>query len=383
MGSFWYWSAVSLCAFQALVAQPLPYQPSYRRYALAALRDIYNLDFFHAEQKLAKLDTHFGPYVGTAYLRALSYSWRIEIDPTTTWFDSFWERAVKQTDSLLEHAAEHPLEKYFIGFGNAALAVRHQYVRGQMIAAVWKAKELLSFLKGLQKYAEIYPEMQFELGLYEYYIGYFSRNYPIIRPFLSFFPPGDETRGLARLEKCAEDTTNYTHVEAAYFLSYICLYQANQPLRAEKWLRWLTEKFPQNPLFRRMWAEALYHLQRYAQARQVVLPWLREYEKACPKPPCYLIVGRFPTMEAVQGYALVGMTFREEGNYTEARQAFGRMDTLMATLRNFPPPTWARLMREAALLEKRMGDQLTAERRMAALRARKDVPDFLKSPLPE
>ncbi|MCX7606844.1 MAG: hypothetical protein N2170_06240 [Bacteroidia bacterium] len=383
MGSLRYWAKAALCAFVVAEAQsiPLPYQPVYRKQALEALAAFYGMDFSRAERLLAELDSIYGVYVGTAYLRALGYSWRIEIDPSTTWFDSFWERELRRTDSLLRCCASHPLEKYFIGFGQRALEVRRLYVRGELMASVWKARELLSLLERIRKYVDLYPEMHFELGLYEYYIAYFYRNYPIMRPILRFFPPGDEEKGLARLEQCARDPLNYTQTEAAYFLGYIYLYQARRPHLAEKWFRQLSERFPDNPLFRRMWAESLYELGEYKAARQVIQGWLDKYESSCLRPPCYLIWSRYPTGEAVQAYALVGMTRREEGRYAEAKEAFARMDSLLGTLSRFPPPTWARLMREAALLEKRMGRVGEAERRMEAVRARSDVPAYLKHPL--
>lgn len=382
MGSLWGWAAACLCP-ALLVAQPLAYQPAYRAVALQGLQALYAVEFAQAESYFARLDSLFGPYVGTAYLRALAYSWRIELDPSTTWFDSFWEKELRHTDSLLTCCSPGPLEKYFVGFGNRALLVRRLYVRGEILASLWKARDLLPLLDGMRSYVDSFPELQFALGLYEYYIGYFARNYPIMRPVLRFFPPGDEQRGLARLERCARDSLNYTHFEAQYFLGYIYLYQAKQPDKAESWLRQLSARFPANPLFRRMWAEALYQNRRYAEARTWVAEWLTRYEQSCLKPPCYLIWSRYPTSEAVQAYGLVGMALREEKQYAEALAAFARMDTLLSTLRSFPAPTWARLMREAALLEKRMGNTRAAEARMARLRRREDVPNYLKDPLPD
>ncbi|MCX8113024.1 MAG: tetratricopeptide repeat protein [Bacteroidia bacterium] len=381
MGSLRYGTKALLCAVVS-AQTPLPYQSSYREHALEALRTFYAMNFPRAEQLLSKLDSLFGLYVGTSYLRALAYSWRIELDPSTTWFDSFWERELQRTDSLLRCCASHPLEKYFIGFANKALEVRRLYVRGQLIPSVWKARELIGLLDGIRRYADAYPEMQFELGLYEYYIDYFSQNYPIMRPILYFFPKGNERSGLLRLERCARDSLNYTQYEAAYFLGYIYLYQAKRPAQAVYWLSQLSERFPANPLFRRMWAEALYQTGRYQEAREAIRPWIEAYERACSRPPCYLITGSYPTSEAVQSYGLLGMSFREEKRYAEAQAAFARMDSLLKTLRLFPAPTWARLMREAAILEKQRGDTRAAEARLRAIRERDDVPAYLKAPLP-
>lgn len=383
MGSAGPWAKATLCAFFVAVAQPLPYQLAYRSQALAALQALYNLDFSRAEALFDQLELQFGPYAGTSYLRALAHSWRIELDPTMTWFDSFWERELARTDSLLRCCASHPLEKYFIAFGQQALEVRRLYVRGQILASVWKARDLIALLGGIRRYADQYPEIQFELGLYEYYVAYFAQNYPIMRPVLALFPPGDARKGLQRLEACARDSLNYTQHEAAYFLGYIYLYQARQPEKAEYWLRRLSERFPDNPLFRRMRAEALHSLGRYEEARKAISPWLEAYERACPAPPCKLIFSRHPTSEAVQAYALLGMAFREEKRYAEARAAFARMDTLLKKLPNFPAPTYARLQREAALLDKRMGNLEAAEARLETLRRRSDVPEFLKTPLPK
>ncbi|MEN3041643.1 MAG: hypothetical protein ABDH66_08930 [Bacteroidia bacterium] len=384
MGSPWSWAKAILCICAIALAQlPLPYRPAYRRIALQALRSFYAMDFAQGDRLLTQLESLFGPYAGTSYLRALGYSWRIELDPSTTWFDSFWERELQKTDSLLQCCAPHPLEKYFIGFAQKALAVRRLYIRGEILPSLWQARELLSLLSGIRRYAEAYPEMQFELGLYEYYIDYFSKNYPIMRPILYFFPPGNQASGLARLERCALDSLNYTQYEATYFLGYIYLYQAKRPTLAAHWLSRLVELFPTNPLFRRMWAESLYQMGQYTQAREVISPWIRAYERACSNPPCYLISNPYPSSEAAQAYGLMGMCLREEKRYNEAADAFRRMDATLSKLSLFPAPTWARLMREAALLEKRMGRLEAAEARLKAIRSRDDVPSYLKEPLPD
>ncbi|MCS6895075.1 MAG: hypothetical protein NZZ60_02845 [Bacteroidia bacterium] len=383
MGPAWRWTKAALCAYTITFAQaPLPYRSEYRSLALRALQSFYAMDFYQGDRLLSQLESSFGVYAGTSYLRALGYSWRIELDPSTTWFDSFWEREIQKTDSLLRCCSPHPLEKYFIGFGNRALAVRRLYIRGEIIPSLWKARELLSLLDGIRQYANTYPEMQFELGLYEYYIDYFSTNYPIMRPILYFFPPGNQTSGLARLERCALDSLNYTQYEATYFLGYIYLYQAKRPTMAAHWLSRLVEKFPTNPLFRRMWAEALYQMGKFAQAREVISPWIQAYERTCSNPPCYLIGSAYPSSEAVQAYGLLGMCFREEKNYSEAWESFKKMDALLSKLKLFPAPTWARLMREAAILEKRMGRTAAAEARLRAIQSREDVPSYLKEPLP-
>ncbi|MCS7163299.1 MAG: CDC27 family protein [Bacteroidia bacterium] len=373
---------LGLLLIGVLWAQVLPYQPAYRSLALEVLNAIYALRFSRAESLLNRLEKEFGKYVGTSYLRAVMYSWRIELDPTTTWFDSFWEAALKETDSLMRCCAKDPLEKYFIGFGHTALRVRRLYNRGEYLAAIWRARELLSLMEGVRRYANVYPELQFELGLYEYYIAFFQANYPAFRLFLKLFPPGDEARGLARLEACARDSLNYTHNEAAYFLSYICLYQAKRPSQAEYWLRVLTQRFPMNPYFRRLWAEALYELGRYAEARAVIEAWLETYETFCPRPPCHIIYSMYPTAEAIQAYSLLNMLLRAEARLPEAYAICQHTDSLLEALPTLPPPTWGRVMREIAITEKRLGQKEAAERRLSAIRARKEVPDYLKAPLP-
>lgn len=364
------------------VALPLPYNPSYRELALRALQAFYGVEFYRGFRVLDSLEEKFGPYAGTAYLRALGHSWQIELDPATTWFDTDWEKAIARTDSLLRRGSPHPLETFFIGFANRALYVRRLYIRGQILQSVWEARSLISLLSGIRQYASTYPEMQFELGLYEYYIAYFSQNYPIMRPILIVFPKGDKRRGLARLSQCARDSLNYTATEAAYFLGYIYLYQEKNPDSALYWLSYLVARYPHNSLFRRMKAEALYEKKRYAEARQTIYEWITSYERHCSRPPCYLFFSSYPTSEAVQAYGLLGMCYREENKFAEAERAFARMDTLLSTLRSFPAPTWARLQREVALYYQRVGRSDLAQVRLRQIAARDDVPSFLKKPLP-
>ena len=389
MGPLRAWTEAALCLFLSFAvvraqsaAPPLPYNPAYRSLALSALHAFYNVEFYRGFRLLDSLERRFGPYAGTAYLRALGHSWQIELDPATTWFDADWQKAIARTDSLLRCCNAHPLETFFIGFANRALYVRRLYIRGHIIQSVWEARSLISLLSGIRQYASTYPEMQFELGLYEYYIAYFSNNYPIMRPILAAFPKGDKKRGLERLAQCARDSLNYTATEATYFLGYIYLYQEKNPDSALYWLSHLVERYPNNSLYRRMKAEALYEKKRYAEARQIISNWIANYEKTCTRPPCYLFLSHYPTSEAVQAYGILGMCYREENNFTETEKSFARMDTLLATLRNFPAPTWARLQREVAIYYKRAGRSDLAQERLRQIAARSDVPSFLKKPLP-
>ncbi len=384
MGPLRPWTKATLCLLGAYAVgqTPLPYQPTYRPIALRALDAFYNLEFHRGFTLIDSLEKRYGPYVGTAYLQALGYSWQIELDPATTWFDASWEAAIQRAESLLSCCSPHPLEKYFIGFANRALYVRRLYIRGHLLRSVWQARSLIALLSGIREHADMYPEMQFELGLYEYYIAYFSTNYPIMRPILVAFPKGDKKAGLQRLALCARDSLNYTHSEAAYFLGYIYLYQEKNVDSALYWLSQLAAQYPRNSLFRRMKAEALYEKQRYAAARAAVADWIEVYEKSCLRPPCHLFFSSYPTAEAAQAYGLVGMCYREEGFYPEAEKAFARMDTLLGHLRLFPAPIWARLQREVAIYYQRIGRPDLAQKRLQAITARDDVPAFLKKPLP-
>jgi Tfp pilus assembly protein PilF len=84
-----------------------------------------------------------------------------------------------------------------------------------------------------------------------------------------FFQDGNMALGLQQMDVASKRAV-FTRIETSYYLANIFLKHENQPGRALPYLKFLTEKYPNNPLFWMRYAETLLLLGRYAEARPVV-----------------------------------------------------------------------------------------------------------------
>ncbi len=87
-------------------------------------------------------------------------------------------------------------------------------------------------------------------GLYYYFMQEAHDDYPLMRPYLFFFPNGDREKGLAYLSRCAKSSDIFLREEATYFLMRIALDLEKQPEQALVHLNKLLKRYPDNVIFR-------------------------------------------------------------------------------------------------------------------------------------
>jgi tetratricopeptide (TPR) repeat protein len=75
-------------------------------------------------------------------------------------------------------------------------------------------------------------------------------EYPIVRPFMVFFPSGDRKKGLEELE-LASQKAKYASVEATYFLVQNYFLFEKNFAKAHQLALQLNKRYPKNPLFLR------------------------------------------------------------------------------------------------------------------------------------
>ncbi len=88
------------------------------------------------------------------------------------------------------------------------------------------------------------------MGIYHYYADVVPSEYPIVKPFMVFFPSGDRKKGLEELE-LASQKAEYASVEATYFLVQNYFLFEKNFARAHQLAVQLNKRYPRNPLFLR------------------------------------------------------------------------------------------------------------------------------------
>ena len=93
------------------------------------------------------------------------------------------------------------------------------------------------------------PELMLVSGVYNMAAAGIKKNQPLLRPFFVFLPPSSEANGREMLLRCTR--SNYVPIatEGYYFL-YRIYEEINYNWReAKPYSLWLTEKYPENPIF--------------------------------------------------------------------------------------------------------------------------------------
>lgn len=85
-------------------------------------------------------------------------------------------------------------------------------------------------------------------GLYHYYWAKSWENYFLLRPYLAFYPRGNQEKGLELLEQALHQRNPYVKTEAHYFLMKIRM-DEKKPKQALVHAQALCRMFPQNAVF--------------------------------------------------------------------------------------------------------------------------------------
>ena len=97
---------------------------------------------------------------------------------------------------------------------------------------------------------EQYEPFYLTSGLYYYFTQKAHEDYPLMRPYLFFFPDGDKEKGLNLLKRCSESEDIFLREEATYFLMRIALDMDKDAEKALLYLGQLLSRHPNNIIFR-------------------------------------------------------------------------------------------------------------------------------------
>lgn len=141
--------------------------------------------------------------------------------------------------------------------------------QGEALKAVSESRKCYGYLKDGFRLMDKNPDFYFTTGLYNYYVERYPMDHPVVRPFMIFFDDGDMVQGLKQMDIAAKRAL-FMRAGANYYIAHILLKHEMQPGRAATYTKYLADKYPNNPLFGMINAEALLLAGRYADARPYV-----------------------------------------------------------------------------------------------------------------
>jgi len=286
--------------------------PDFIKDVQQAIGYVYNQEFERSREILSPWLENEKAQPLAAFWEGLPLWWDIladlETDKHDTEFIRVMESADRASDLVLRRDRRNLDALVIKSLSNGFLARLHAN-RGSWYKSLTHGRQAINILFNIEQIYPDVPDIQFGLGLYNYFSAHLNEQYRVVRAVSWMIPKGDKKEGLERLKVAAEESA-YMIPEASYFLGHIYLnYEKDMDL-AEAYLTDLIDKYPQNPFFNRLMLRNYYQQREYNKAIKLNDVLIDRFEDD----------GHLPTLEEL--YTMRGMLHYRRIQYTEAEAYF-------------------------------------------------------------
>jgi len=308
-------------------------EASFRAKSQAGLDQMYNLYFNEAEASFVALQAEYPDHPAPYFMRALNRWWQTYLSVTMPDYYGFIEDQLEIAQEKLDDLEDNPSyerELPFFAFMIHALDARTHSYRNEWWSAMGAARRIINPLEASLEQEGSHPEYAMVNGVYRYYVATYHKSYPIIRPVLSFFPDGDEERGLRDLEKASREG-GIARTEAQFFLGTIYRDETHQPQKGLAVSQSLSQRYPRNTWFQNDYARALIQTENYVQAEQVLLSLSGKYEaqRQSENRNISSKYSRYPTYMMMRVYHNLGYLYMQnEKDYSKALLFFSKSNKM-------------------------------------------------------
>ncbi len=230
-----------------------PQNTSFDSTVVTGIKEIYNLQFNDADNLFNKLIADYPQKPQGRFFLAMIDWWKILVNPDNESHDEIFykklEDVIYQCNEILKKDPDNEDALFFKG-GAIGFRGRLRAFRDSWFKAANDGRLALPIVNKAAKVAPNNIDLQLGFGIYNYYAAVIPNEYPLIKPLMIFFPPGNKNKGLKELKKVAQHGM-YAKYEAMYFLMSIYFNYEDNPYEANIWAKILTKDFPDNPVFER------------------------------------------------------------------------------------------------------------------------------------
>jgi len=251
------------------------------RAAKQGIEYIYNFEFDKAEQTFLPLKEKYPKHPAPYFCLATNRWWQNYISSKTPLYYGYVEDMIEKALDLNEDFEDkegYEMEYTYFQFMCNALKARVNSAQGNWWTAANAARKILSPIKKGFQYTDQRAEFAFASGIYHYYAATYPKEYPIVRPFMAFFPEANEALGLREMKQAAA-VPNYAQVECLFYLSYIHLEEREEMQEGLDVSRKLAKRFPNNTWFQADYGHALCLNKKYEEARSILQNMVNRYER--------------------------------------------------------------------------------------------------------
>lgn len=237
----------------------------------AGINQIYNIEFEEAEKTFEVVRAEFPKHPAGLFFDAMIYWWHIMLDFDNEDYDDILEDKLDETidfcEEILDDDPENVDAIFFMG-GALGFRGRLNAVRENWFSAALDGKEALPLVYEAYEIDSTNKDVQLGFGIYNYYASVIPEQYPVVKPFMVFFPGGDKEKGLDQLQ-IAATKGRYAKYEAQYFLMTLYFRFEKDYRSAQFYSEGLAKKFPNNPSFKRFYGRSFVGLGNYKAAKPI------------------------------------------------------------------------------------------------------------------
>ncbi len=214
---------------------------------------IYNIDFPGAEKSFKGLIASYPDKPQGRFFLAMIDWWKILMDPDNEAYDDIFfqklEDVIYQCDGILKNDPNNVDALFFKG-GSIGFRARLRAFRDSWIKAADDGRLALPIVQHAYRIDPKNVDVQLGFGIYDYYAAVIPEQFPLVKPLMIFFPPGNKKKGIEELTNVALHG-RYAKYESRYFLMTLYFSYDDNPFKAEEWAKMLNDDFPNNPVFER------------------------------------------------------------------------------------------------------------------------------------
>ncbi|WP_018617588.1 tetratricopeptide repeat protein [Spirosoma luteum] len=246
--------------------------PASQKLVLTILDNIYNLEFSEADGLIKQLQVRYPHHPVGPVLRAtqieLQHIPLSDNKAASAQFAQAVDQGMQLARRMLDKNEKDPEAVFFMLTCHSYLASLYNN-QGESLKAVGESKKAYDFIRDGFKLVDKNSDFYFTTGLYNYYVERYPIEHPIVKPIMFFFADGNMAKGLQQMDVAAQRGL-FMRTVANYYLAHIQLKYESNPAKAVAYSNYLIDKFPANPLFTMIYAEALLLSGRYSEARPYV-----------------------------------------------------------------------------------------------------------------
>lgn len=239
--------------FSFFAVKAFPQKTAFDSTVVSGIKEIYNLQFTGADTIFDNIIALYPNKPQGKFFLAMIDWWKILVDPDNESYDDIFykkiEGVINQCDNILDKNPDNEDALFFKG-GAIGFRGRLRAFRDSWFKAANDGREALPLVEKAWKLDPKNVDVQLGFGIYNYYAAVIPDDYPLIKPLMIFFPPGNKEKGIEQLKNVAWNGL-YAKYEARYFLMTLYFNYEKNPYKAEKWAKMLTADFPDNPVFER------------------------------------------------------------------------------------------------------------------------------------